>query len=638
MSADDDFPTHARELMDAQRPDPRSFDNPLYWFPEFLELGRNRFRSQGRLLGSAVLVGVVAGLGAVVFASACHLVGWLALDHVAGFRPEGPVGEARLGWLVDSVRAFHPWWLIVVPAVGGLLSGFIVFTFAPEAEGHGTDAAIAAYHVGQGRIRPRVPIVKLVASAITIGTGGSAGREGPIAQIGAGFGSLLGSLLKLSVADRRILLACGMGAGVGAIFRAPLAGALFAAEVLYRSPEFESEVIIPAGISSVVAYSTFGLIFGWQPLFATPSFTLDSPWQLGPYFVLALVCALMAMLYTRAFYSIQALFKWLPGPRMLKPVLGALLTGIVGVGLYYAFGQQKSVLAVLGAGYGILQDGLRSETTMSAVVLLAIAFGKILTTSFTIGSGGSGGVFGPAMVIGGCTGGAVGTLLNQVWPSLVPHPASFVIMGMAGFFAAAAKTPFSTLIIVSEMTGEYRLFLPALWVCAWSFLMSDRQSLYRSQVESRSLSPAHQGDYVREVLAGQFVRQFLTPGKEFPTLNPADTLSTVLKRLDATSYTVLPVVDEARRLMGVVNLDEVHLAVRSEHAQIILLAADIMRDRVEPLQPDDRLDRALELFVRNNLQALPVVDPSADGQVVGVVRRSDIASAYVRRVHGEARA
>jgi CIC family chloride channel protein len=192
--------------------------------------------------------------------------------------------------------------LIVVPALGGLLSGWLVFRFAPEAEGHGTDSVIAAYHYHQGAIRTRIPFVKLVASAVTIGTGGSGGREGPIAQIGAGIGSTLARWLRLGPVERRILLAAGMGAGIAAVFRAPLAGALFAAEVLYSSPEFEPEVILPAGLASVVAYSTFGLVFGWNPLFDTPALAMDSIWQLGPYTVLALAVALLAMVYTRTFY------------------------------------------------------------------------------------------------------------------------------------------------------------------------------------------------------------------------------------------------------------------------------------------------------------------------------------------------
>lgn len=242
--------------------------NPLRWLPEFLELGHKRLRPQARLLGLSLVVGIIAGAGAIIFFVACQLVFHHTLDAVAGYHPPTPGGEPPL--LGETDKLLQPWLLLVVPTVGGILSGFIVYTFAPEAEGHGTDAAISAYHYRQGKIRPRVPLVKIVASAITLGTGGSGGREGPIAQIGAGFGSFLGGVLRLRPAERRILMAAGMGAGVAAIFRAPLAGALFAAEVLYRSPDFESEVIIPAGLASVIAYSTFGLAFGWKPLFSVP--------------------------------------------------------------------------------------------------------------------------------------------------------------------------------------------------------------------------------------------------------------------------------------------------------------------------------------------------------------------------------
>src|SRR3954454_10259324 len=250
--------------------------NPLHWFPEYLTLSRRRIRGQARLMGSAVLVGVVAGLGAVVFAVACQLVVTGSLAAYAGYRPAGPKGEAVVGWLHESATPFLPWMLLVVPTVGGLISGWLVFSFAPEAEGHGTDAVIDAYPRKQGVIRPRVPLIKIVASALTIGSGGSGGREGPIAQIGAGFGSFFGNVLRLGPTERRILMAAGMGAGVAAIFRAPLAGALFAAEVLYRSPDFESEVVIPAGLASVTAYCTFGLAFGWGSLFTTPTGFLNA--------------------------------------------------------------------------------------------------------------------------------------------------------------------------------------------------------------------------------------------------------------------------------------------------------------------------------------------------------------------------
>jgi CIC family chloride channel protein len=240
------------------------------------------------------------------------------------------------------------------------------------------------------------------------------------------------------------------------------------------------------------------------------------------------------------------------------------------------------------------------------------------------------------MVIGGCGGGALGVVLHHYWPWLVPHPASFVIVGMAGFFAAAAKTPFSTLIMVSEMTGGYNLLLPSLWVCTLSYLLSDKQSIYSSQVASRSLSPAHQGSYVREVLAQVRVAQFLSHEMPDSVLQPNESLSAVIARLSDTSSSVLPVVDGENRLRGVVTLDEVYLASQAPSLQPLVLAEDLMRSDVHPLTPNDTLDRALELFVENDLLIVPVVANLTERQFVGMVSRFDISSAYLRHVHGPA--
>jgi len=590
-----------------------------------------------------LLVGIVAGIGAGVFFVACQAVFRFSLDDVAGYHPHSPGGEPPL--FGESQVPFQPWLLLIIPVVGGLLSGFLVYSLAPEAEGHGTDAAIAAYHLHQGRIRPRVPLVKIVASALTLGTGGSGGREGPIAQIGAGFGSFLGGLLRLRASDRRILMAAGMGAGVAAIFRAPLAGAIFAAEVLYRSPDFESEVIIPSALSSVIAYCTFGLAFGWAPLFSLPPELLDAlsfnqPLQLVSYTLLALFLVVLAMFYTRSFYALTHVFHRLSIKPHFKPALGAFLTSLLGLSLYFLLGREQKALAVLSFGYGSLQDAMNASpqadgSLFSALILFAIAVGKILTTGLTIGSGGSGGVFGPSMVIGGCGGGSLGILLHWLSPGLVPHPAGFVIVGMAGFFAAAAKTPFSTLVIVSEMTGNYSLLLPTLWVCALSFLLSDEQSIYSSQVESRSLSPAHQGDYVRAVLAGMQVKQFLTPQQEVPTLRPADKLPDIIERLGQTAYHELPVTDEEGRYLGLVSLEEVHLAAESDPLRTLVVAADLMRSDVTPLRPDDQLDRALELFGESDRLTLPIVDGTPEKRIIGIVKRSDVSSTYLHHVHGK---
>jgi CIC family chloride channel protein len=616
--------------------------HPFRWFPEFWELSRRRVRPQARVLGLSLVVGVLSGIGAIVFFSACQLVFHYSLGALAGYHPNHPGGEPPL--LAEAAGALRPWLLLLIPTAGGLLSGFIVYTLAPEAEGHGTDAAIAAYHYRHGLIRPRVPLVKIVASALTLGTGGSGGREGPIAQIGAGFGSFLGGLLRLRPAERRVLMAAGMGAGVAAIFRAPLAGALFAAEVLYCSPDFESEVIMPAALASISAYCTFGLAFGWEPLFTLPAevlgaLTFSNPLRLVSYLLLALLMVILAMLYTRTFYGLTHLFRRLPLRPHLKPAIGAFLSGALGVALYYLLGRKQEVLAVLSFGYGALQDAMTAPAADQAslgfaLVLLAVALGKILTTGLTIGSGGSGGVFGPSMVIGGCGGGALGILLHRLWPALVPQPAGFVIVGMAGFFAAAAKTPFSTLVIVSEMTGGYSLLLPTLWVCAVAFLLSDEQSIYSSQVLSRARSPAHQGDYVREVLAGLRVSLFLPPARETPSLRPGDALPEIIAQFGRADYQALPVCEADGGLLGVVRLEEVHLAAHALHLRPLVVAADLMRTDVPPLKAGDPLDRAMELFVENDLLALPVVDDSPRQRVLGVVRRADISGTYLRHVQG----
>ncbi len=608
--------------------------SPFRWVPEFLRLG-GRVRQLLRVLGSAGLVGVVAGLGAVLFYTLTQVVSHYALDELAGYQPSSrPAGEAAIGSLVPSAHPLVLWLLVLVPTVGGLLSGLLVFTFAPEAEGHGTDAVIAAYHHHDGYVRPRVPFVKMLASAITIGTGGSGGREGPIAQIGAGFGSFLGDALRMRPADRRVLTAAGMGAGIAAIFRAPLAGALFAAEVLYWSPEFEADVIMPAGIASVVSYTTYGSFFGWKPLFATPDLRFSDPRQLLAYLGLAVGMAALAMVFTRTFYGTTGLFHRWKVPNHVKPAVGGLATGLVGVGLYIASGRDRDVLAVMSFGYGAIQQAVSDHATLGVGVLLAIALGKILTTSLTIGSGGSGGVFGPSMVIGGCGGGVVGILLYRVWPAVFLHPGSFVIVGMAGFFAAAAKTPFSTLVIVSEMTGGYHLLLPALWVCVIAFLLSDKQSIYRSQLESRSRSPAHMGSDVRQVLADVRVRRFVKHDSAPQAAGPGDSLRRVVQLLADTRFPTLPVVDDKGKLLGVIDLEHLHAATQAPDATALIVAADLMLADVVPLTLDDTLDRAQELFVENDLLALPVVDDLVHRQVVAMVRRYEIASVYLEHVHG----
>ncbi|MCP4728315.1 MAG: chloride channel protein, partial [bacterium] len=379
-----------------------------------------------KLLGLAGLVGVVSGLGAIVFYYLLNLSSHFFMDYLMGYRPMEPAGESSL--LEHSNTIFNPYMFFLIPTLGGLLSGLIVFSLAPEAEGHGTDAAIESFHMKQANVRARVPFVKIISAALTIGSGGSAGREGPIAQIGSGFGSLLAKKLKLSTHDRRILMIAGMGAGIGAIFHAPLAGALFAGEVLYRENEFEYEVLVPTTIASVIAYAVFNTKFGWLSLFETPEFVFRDPVQLIPYTILAVVVVLAAKLFIKMFYGIKDIFEKIPGPPHLKPMYGGFLVGTIGFFLPQA----------IGTGYGVIQMALdMPDGPMTLTLLLLVVFGKMLATSFSVGSGGSGGVFGPSVVIGGALGGAVGLIFMNYLPEFNVAPGAFVIVGMAGFFAAA---------------------------------------------------------------------------------------------------------------------------------------------------------------------------------------------------------
>ncbi len=607
-------------------------------------------RSLGRGLLLAGLVGVVAGLGAIVFHILSHLVVAYSLEMFAGYFQGGPANETPLiGFGPDHEEGsipFRPWMLLIVPTVGGLISGIIVYRWAPSAEGHGTDAAIRAYHHERGVIPLRVPIVKLIASAVTLGTGGSGGREGPIAQIGAGFGSYLATRLRLSDSERRVLLAAGLGAGIGAIFHAPLAGAIFAIEVLYRDPDFEAEALIPAFIATTVSYSVFSVAFGlsgFAPLFqvATDLQHTRPLMMLLPLTVLALAMTGLSLVYVRGFYGMQAAFRRLPLPNWLKPALGALLTGAVGVALYYAvagFGHdaQHDVLSVLSFGYGFLQKILvAGGGELSIAILIIVGLGKILTTSLTIGSGGSGGVFGPSMVIGGAMGAVVGLLFAQYTPDLVrPNDVVvFAILGMASFFAAAANTPVSTLIMVSELTNSYALLLPSMWVCAISYLCSRGWTLYREQVGTRLDSPAHRGDFIVDILQGLTVEQALTDAhRKFISVPVAMPLAELSRLITSCLQSSFPVLDDEGKYYGLFSLNDLRQFLYDSDLGPLAVAHDLATAGVEPLTLKMDLSAAIGRFAQGRFEELPVVDEQEPDRVVAMLRRQDLIAVYNRRL------
>jgi CIC family chloride channel protein len=540
-----------------------------------------------------------------------------------------PTGEGH----PQAVVYPYPWWLVVlIPAVGGLISGVLVFTLAPEAEGHGTDAMIRAFHRGGGVIRARVPMIKAIASIITIGTGGSAGQEGPIAQIGAGFGSVLTGLLKLPPSDRRVLMLAGAAGGVGAIFRAPLGGALFAGEVLYASTAFESAALLPCLASSIVAYSTFALFITPRPIFILPPMTFHGLRELPLFVVLTLACAALGCMYVRVFYGLRDwLFRPMSIPKQLKPAVGGLLLGILAL----AFPQ------VMTGGYGWVQWGAIGmppslalpdekvfEPHMGMWLLLTLAIVKTVATGLTISSGGSGGVFGPSMLIGGMLGGACGQLLAYWLPDAHVNPAAFVLVGMGGFFAGVSKTPLTSIVMVSEMTGSYSLLVPLMLACGLNMALSRRWTIYEEQVPTPIDSPAHQGDFVIDILEQLQVGEVSVRTQGIETIAASMPFRDLIHHVARSNETLFPVVDRQGGLTGIFTLRDLRLALVGSEWGPLVLADDLAHRPVRSVTPDDNLHTALRRMTELNIDELPVVDPKDSTHLLGLLSRRELTLAY----------
>ena len=573
------------------------------------------FKSIGKWFIYSILIGILTGLGATVFFYLLQGSAKFFLNYLGGYYPPLPGGESVD--LVPPVSVFPKWILGLVPALGGLIAGAIIYKWAPEAAGHGTDAVIDAFHRFRGVIRKRVPIIKAISSAITIGSGGSAGREGPVAQIGAGVGSYLANLLRLSDRDRRLMLIAGAGGGIGSMFRAPLGGALFATEVLYREPEFEFEAIIPAIISSIVAYSVFASFFGWGVLFDTPRYLFRHPSGLFFYAILGILCVILGALYVKVFYGLRdRFFKKLPVKNFLKPAIGGLMLGIMAM-----FFPQ-----VLGMGYGWIQLAIYGQLTIGLMIVLV--FAKIFATSFTISSGGSGGVFAPSLFIGGMLGGAFGQTAHLLFPDIITQPTAFVLVGMGAFFAGVAKVPISSLIMVSEMTGSYGLLVPLMLSSSIAYLFTRKWNLYEKQVSGRIDSPAHLGDFVVDILAGLKVQDALTNKKRMVLIPQHMPLREILTLITDTSNSYFPVVDDAKRMVGIMSLDDIRNVMFEEGLSELVNAKDMATSEVITVTQQDNLQDALRKFTLKNIEEIPVVDIKNSRRVIGMLNRRDVIAVY----------
>ena len=431
---------------------------------KFLLAGKGISFRTGQYFAESMLVGLVVGFVVVAF------------RYLIDF------GESLL--MGGSWLAGRRWIMIFLPALGALAGYALIKRFAKLEHARGTDSAIKAYHQHGGYITSTVIPIKSVASVLTVGSGGSAGYEGPVTLIGAACGSVVARSLNLTVRARRILMAAGLAAGIAALFQAPLAGAIFGCEIFYSSSDVEYETVLPCFIAAPISYTIYAYFFGWQPLFSMPSCSYENGLRLLPYFALALVITFGARFYISFFRGTEETFANLRLPGFAKVAIGGLVVGLLG---YFVSS------GVYGAGYPIIRRCLVEDG--NAFVFLAMFFLNVLSTSFTVGSGGSGGVFAPALVCGATLGAATGLFFARVLPaSWGVHPSAFALVGMAGFLASSVRIPLTAIVMVAEISGNHQLLAPAMWVCGIAFWLNNGWSLYRSQPHSRETSPVHRGE------------------------------------------------------------------------------------------------------------------------------------------------
>jgi CIC family chloride channel protein len=563
------------------------------------------------LMGTALLVGLGAGVGAIIFR-------WL-IDQVHRISFEGLGGA--FPFLGDYV-------LIVAPVLGGLLVGPLIYFFAREAKGHGVPEVMEAVALRGGRIRPIVAVIKSLASSITIGSGGSVGREGPIVQIGSALGSTLGQILRMSDERIRNLVACGAAGGIAATFNAPIAGVIFAMEVILG--QFTTRYFAMVVLSSVTASVVGRVAFGNVPAFSVPAYELVSPWALVFYSVMGVLAALVAVAFTRILYLLEDLFdSWQWFPEYLKTVIGGALLGVGGLLFFRAnlaqgWGVPGEPVAFFGVGYEAMEWALVGQGTIP--LLLALTGIKILATSLTIGSGGSGGVFAPSLFIGSMFGGAFGHLVHGWFPAITSTPGAFALVGMAAVFAGAARAPITSVIILFEMTDDYRLILPLMLATVLSTILAEylsKESIYTLKLARRGIRLERGQDI--DVMQGVLVGEAMTTEVDAVS---ADLDLTELDRLFAeTHHHGFPVLDEKGGLFGIVTIQDLARA-RERGAWEDRTVREITTRSVVTVFADDPMWVALKRLGTRDVGRLPVVDRQQPSRLLGLIRRSDIVRAY----------
>ncbi len=583
------------------------------------------------LLILSVAIGATTGLAAVFF---IKLIG--AIQHFS---------YATLPALFPFLGK---WCYILLPVLGGLLVGPLIY-FAHEAKGHGVPEVMQALILHGGRIRARVAGAKIFASAICIGTGGSAGREGPIVQVGSALGSSIGQILRLSDERIRNLVACGAAAGIAATFNAPIAGVVFAIEVLMSGLQVRAfgNVVIAAVSSSIVSR----IFLGDSPAFEVPAYTMVSPYTILLYLALGLLAAIVGIMFIKMLDYCERVFDRWEFPQLLKPAVGALGLGVIGFtymhlpGVANFEGSQSHLGSDLimalphmySSGFGFIEMALQGNVTLWILALLVIL--KPLATSFTLGSGNSGGVFAPSLFIGAMFGGAMGLLFEAWFPAISGGAGAFALVGMAAVFSATARAPLTAMLIVFEMSNDYNIILPLMvaGVTACYFAQwLHPESIYTLKLSKRGIrfSEGRDMDIMQGVSVSEVMK--VTP----VTIHRDRPISELMVLFHESNYLGFPVLKDYSKLHGIVTLQDLHRAQSEDNFSTRdMTVRDVTIENPITVYPDEPIWAAIQKMAPRDLARLPVIDRDGSGTLLGVISRSDILRAYdvgvVRKQRGQ---
>ena len=577
------------------------------------------------LLILSIVIGLVTGFAAVLFIK--------LIDAITLF---------SFGSIPNTFASLGRWWILIIPIIGSLISGPIIAFFASEAKGHGVPEVMQAMVLNGGRIRPRVAVAKIAASSVCIGTGGSAGREGPIVQVGSTFGSTVGQLFRMS--DRRIrnLVACGAAAGIAATFNAPIAGVAFAIEVLAGDLAISvvSNVVIAAVTAAVVSQAFLGA----DPAFRIPTYAMKSPMEMLFYVVLGLLAGLMGVLFIKVLYAAEDVFdNWEKMPMWVRPAIGALLLGIVGfvyppilvklgidpVLAHAGLPVIRNIPHIFGAGFETIEAALTGP--LPWIFLISLLFLKLLATALTLGSGNSGGVFAPALFMGAMLGGFFGLAVDIAFPQFAINPGAYALAGMAAVFVGAARAPLTAILIAFEMSNDYKVILPLMAATIVALIIAHRiqpESIYTLKLARRGLRLRFGRDV--DVLDGVLVREVMTTDP--PIVRETDTMGDLENYFLASHHHGAFVLNDKDELVGIITLQDLERCLNARDDCKDLLVRDVMTRSMLVTYPDESIGDALHRMAARDVGRLPVVDRSNPKELVGAVRRTDIARAYQRGI------